>query len=432
MNKIDIVWFRNNLRTEDNEALSQAVQNGNKILALYCLDPRLFEISTFGFKKTERFRTKFLLESLHELQDQLNNLNIQLHTPSLSIKACFTSLKETYSIQNIYMQKEWTFEEQSEQEEVRNILPNTKWHEYYDQFLFHPEDVPFETHDIPMVFTQFRKSCEKKASVRQPLPIPAAISKDRQVAIEGSIPKLEEVGFDSFEQHPSTAFPFQGGEIQANKRMDYYIWDSNKIEFYKKTRNGLLGKDYSAKFSPWLANGSLSARVIYQEIKDYEKEVRKNESTYWLIFELIWRDYFKYVSLKFGDSIFKQTGILDRVYDWSSNTKFVNEWIEGRTKEPFVNANMIELKETGWMSNRGRQNVASYFSKNLKLDWRIGAAYFEAMLLDYDVHSNYGNWMYVSGVGNDPRDRTFNIQLQASRYDKNSKFQKLWLSPTLF
>ena len=109
MNKIDIVWFRNNLRTEDNEALSQAVQNGNKILALYCLDPRLFEISTFGFKKTERFRAKFLLESLHDLQDQLNKLNIQLHTPSLSIKACFTSLKETYSIQNIYMQKEWTF-----------------------------------------------------------------------------------------------------------------------------------------------------------------------------------------------------------------------------------------------------------------------------------------------------------------------------------
>ena len=193
MNKIDIVWFRNNLRTEDNEALSQAVQNCNKILALYCLGPRLFKISSFGFKKTERFRAKFLLESLHDLQDQLNKLNIQLHTTSVSINACFTSLKETYSIQNIYMQKEWTFEEQSEQEEVRNILPNTEWHEYYDQFLFHPEDVPFETHDIPMVFTQFRKSCEKKASVRQPLPIPAAISKDRQVAIESSIPKLEEL-----------------------------------------------------------------------------------------------------------------------------------------------------------------------------------------------------------------------------------------------
>lgn len=93
---------------------------------------------------------------------------------------------------------------------------------------------------------------------------------------------------------------------------------------------------------------------------------------------------------------------------------------------------MQELQKTGWMSNRGRQNVASYFSKNMKMDWRIGAAYFEAMLIDYDVHSNYGNWMYVAGVGNDPRDRTFNVQLQASRYDKQGKFQKLWLSPTLF
>ena len=93
---------------------------------------------------------------------------------------------------------------------------------------------------------------------------------------------------------------------------------------------------------------------------------------------------------------------------------------------------MIELKETGWMSNRGRQNVASYFAKELLLDWRIGAAYFESLLLDYDVHSNYGNWMYVAGVGNDPRDRKFNTQLQAERYDSNHKFRNLWLEKTLF
>ena len=93
---------------------------------------------------------------------------------------------------------------------------------------------------------------------------------------------------------------------------------------------------------------------------------------------------------------------------------------------------MIELKSTGWMSNRGRQNVASYFAKELELDWRIGAAYFESLLVDYDVHSNYGNWMYVSGVGNDPRDRKFNVQIQAERYDINGKFRKLWLQPSLF
>ena len=93
---------------------------------------------------------------------------------------------------------------------------------------------------------------------------------------------------------------------------------------------------------------------------------------------------------------------------------------------------MIVLKKTGWMSNRGRQNVASYFAKDMLMDWRIGAAYFESMLIDFDVHSNYGNWMYVSGVGNDPRDRKFNIQLQAKNYDANGAYQKLWLQNSFF
>ena len=116
----------------------------------------------------------------------------------------------------------------------------------------------------------------------------------------------------------------------------------------------------------------------------------------------------------------------------NSNLKVIENWIQGETQDDFVNANMIELKSTGWMSNRGRQNVASYFSKTLELDWRIGAAYFEEQLLDYDAHSNYGNWMYVSGVGNDPRDRKFNTQLQAERYDGNHRFRNLWLQKELF
>ena len=138
----------------------------------------------------------------------------------------------------------------------------------------------------------------------------------------------------------------------------------------------------------------------------------------------------KIVNLK--NEIFKITGILEKNYSWNRDEKAIKNWIEGTTKDDFVNANMKELKKTGWMSNRGRQNVASYFAKDLQLDWRIGAAYFESMLLDYDVHSNYGNWMYVSGVGNDPRDRKFNTKLQAKRYDGNFKYRKLWLENTLF
>ncbi|WP_372973692.1 DASH family cryptochrome, partial [Muriicola sp.] len=223
-----------------------------------------------------------------------------------------------------------------------------------------------------------------------------------------------------------------GGENAGGKRIQEYFWDSGKLAYYKKTRNGLVGKDYSSKLSPWLANGSLSAKKVYWEVKRFEKEVKKNQDTYWLVFELIWRDYFKYVSLKHGNRIFHLGGILGRDYSWGNSEAAKKDWIRGNTTEPFVNANMIELARTGWMSNRGRQNVASFWAKELQQDWRIGASYFEAMLLDYDVHSNWGNWMYNSGVGNDPRDRKFNIQRQASQYDPKGKFQNRWLQTSLF
>lgn len=107
----------------------------------------------------------------------------------------------------------------------------------------------------------------------------------------------------------------------------------------------------------------------------------------------------------------------------------MHKWIEGETGDDFVDANMIELKTTGFMSNRGRQNVASYLVHKLNLDWRVGAAWFESMLIDYDVTSNYGNWIYAAGVGNDPRDRVFNTKKQAGMYDKSGAYRKLWLAP---
>ena len=112
----------------------------------------------------------------------------------------------------------------------------------------------------------------------------------------------------------------------------------------------------------------------------------------------------------------------------SPNEELLNRWINGETESDFVNANMLELKHTGFMSNRGRQNVASYLCNDLKLDWRYGAAYFEQQLIDYDVCSNWGNWAYVAGVGNDPRkDRYFNVVKQANDYDKEGVYRKLWL-----
>jgi deoxyribodipyrimidine photo-lyase len=422
----NLVWFRNDLRVNDNISLFKATQNTTKTIAVYCFDPRHFAETKYGFKKTEKFRAKFLIETIEELLENLAQKNISLLVYFDKPENIIPKIVTEHQIDFVYTQKEWTDEEQKVNCNLKNKLQNVEFTESYDQFLFHPEDIPFKNiQNLPEVFTVFRKQCEKDVKIRQ------TVSIDKQLEtnlIENNtkIPKLADLGFEDFQTHKNTAFPFKGGENQAIKRLENYFWETKNISKYKQTRNGLIGTDYSSKFSPWLANGNISAKTIYWKLKQYETENEANEDTYWLVFELIWRDYFKYISLKHGNKIFKLDGILANKYDWKFNPKVFNQWITGNTKEPFVNANMIELLKTGFMSNRGRQNVASYWAKELEQDWRIAAKYFESMLIDYDVHSNYGNWMYNAGVGNDPRDRKFNIKRQAEMYDAKGKYQDLW------
>lgn len=427
-----LVWFRNNLRVHDNQSLSKATENHEKVIAVYFFNPKDFTKDRFGFKKTEKYRAAFLIETIKSLQLNLEKINTTLLVYFESPEKKISELCKEYSIGSIYTQKEWTKEEVDSNNLIKKSLAeDVKFIEDYDQFLYHPDSVTKDFSKIPSVFSVFRKTLEKTVKIDKEktflqLPLTNRIDNVTQ------IPSIEDLGFEDFIVSTKTAFPFHGGENEALKRIDKYFFKTKKVAVYKKTRNGLIGKDYSTKFSPWLANGSLSAKTIYWKIKDFEDEFGANQSTYWVIFELVWRDYFKYISLKHGSKIFKIGGILEKNYTWNADQSIIEKWKNGNTKDNFVNANMIELKETGWMSNRGRQNVASYFAKELQLDWRIGAAYFESMLLDYDVHSNYGNWMYVAGVGNDPRDRKFNTKLQADRYDANHKFRKLWLEKTLF
>ncbi|RXG24853.1 DASH family cryptochrome [Leeuwenhoekiella aequorea] len=431
---MDLVWFRNDLRIRDNSNLIDASGAGESILAVYFFDPRHYQIDEFGFKKTEKYRAQFLLETVSDLKENLNNLNISLLVYLGKPEDILPELIEKYDIKNIYLQKEWTSEEAAVLLNVQQNIPQgIKFIEKYDQFLWHPDDIPYNHFSqIPKVFTNFRKTCEKHTSVRPAKKIPKKLSQENRLDNTTHIPSLQSLGLEHFKRDSRSAFPFKGGENQALERIQSYFFKSKNLKNYKETRNGLVGSAYSSKLSAWLANGSISPRTIYWYVKKFEEEYIKNDSTYWLIFELMWRDFFKYISLKHGDSIFKINGISTATYEWKSNNSIRKEWIDGATKYSFVNANMIELAKTGWMSNRGRQNVASFWSKENQQDWRIGAAYFESMLIDYDVHSNYGNWMYASGVGNDPRDRIFNIEKQTERYDASGNYTRLWTQNNLF
>lgn len=422
-----IIWFRNNLRTHD-ASFWKHIQKEDDVIAIYCIEPKWLEETVYGWKKMEVFRAQFLIESLSDLKQNLAKSGIALYVFKETAHKVFQKIHKVFPFETIITQNEWTYEEVIVNKQIEYNFPEVNWITTFDQFLIDPSDLPFSIENQPDIFTDYRKKIELKWSVKDVIISPDTLFKTIELPIISYIPSIEELGYEPIITDKRRAFPFKGGETEALRHLRKYIWEYQQVRTYKETRNELIGIQYSTKFSPWLANGSLSAKMIYQEIRKFEEEVLKNDSTYWVLFELLWRDFFKCVSLKQGNKLFHLTGILNKKYNWKNDKIIINNWINGKTKYDFINANMLELKHSGWMSNRGRQNVASYFAKEMQQDWRIGASYFEAYLIDYDVHSNYGNWNYLAGVGNDPRDRKFNIDLQAKNYDCFHVYRNLWLT----
>lgn len=260
-------------------------------------------------------------------------------------------------------------------------------------------------------------------------------------------------------QRYECAHPFNGGESAAQERL-HYLLKHGKMTSYQDTRNGLVGTDFSTKLGAFLALGSLTARQIhhamvafedgeddaYQGASGYGKG--ENDGTKGVRYELLWRDYMRLCTQKFGQRLFSIHGFRAKTTykkDWltadtasaprnqkPSATRVaeqVNRFLEGTTGMGLIDAAQRELYHTGYTSNRTRQNVASFLAKHLGIDWRYGAEWYESMLVDYDVHSNWANWQYVAGVGNDPRGdtRIFNPVKQACDYDKDGSYVRMWV-----
>lgn len=424
-----IYWFRNDLRIHDHELLSAQVDQPDVLLPVYCFDPHQFTQHELGFRRTGPFRTQFLIESLTDLRQSLEARGSGLYVVVGKPEEEIPRLARAMNAQVVFAEKEVTAEEVAVEDRLAQSLDiplQTVW----GRSLIHPDDLPFDLDDLPDVFTSFRKAVEagNGIPVRQSAPTPASLPPLPDNIRGKPLPTLEELGLATPAKDSRGVLAFRGGEQAGLDRLAEYFWRRRALTHYKDTRNGMLGEDFSSKFSPWLACGALSPRRIYNEVQRFEEEIVANESTYWLIFELLWRDYFRFVAWKYGSRIFKKGGIKGKSGRFENNKERFFRWCQGETGEPFVDANMKELACTGYMSNRGRQNVASFLCHDLNLDWQWGAAWFESLLIDYDVCSNQGNWMYVAGVGNDPRpNRRFNIQRQAQRYDPDGAYVKHWL-----
>jgi deoxyribodipyrimidine photo-lyase len=210
--------------------------------------------------------------------------------------------------------------------------------------------------------------------------------------------------------------------------MDYFS-DKKALE-YKQTRNELMGNDFSTKFSVWLAHGLISARQIFTSLKNYEENNGANESTYWILFELLWRDYFRLLHFKYDRKLYFPFGLKNKEINETSQDNISN-LEEANTESSFINAGIRELQNSGFLSNRMRQILASFIIFEMKIDWRIGADFFQKYLIDFDIYSNQGNWIYIAGYGTDPRGgRRFNVEKQKNTYDIDNQYEMCWNEDT--
>jgi len=433
-----LYWFRSDLRLDDNPNLLAACNAAGAILPVYIHAPQ--EHVMWGFNRISEHRTQFLRDTLADLKQKLTLLGsdlVELQSPQESAASRaerLVELAQQHGINTIYCEVIQAPEEMQEIALLR--AAGLMVHAQLASSMIAMSDLPFTPKAMPDQFTQFRNAIEKaKQLFTKPVSAPTHIPPlplnfDRSAwTSRASIALATEHVLQS---HPHSSFPhlspaFRGGESAALAHLQQYL-ERALPHSYKATRNQLHGVDYSSKFSPWLALGSISARRIMQQLKQFEADRGANEGSYWLWFELLWRDYFRVLHLKWGRQLYCASG-LNQAEKPVHNARGFARWCSGTTGESIVDAGMRELKGSGYLSNRLRQVVASYLIYDLHSDWRAGAAWFESQLLDYDVYSNQGNWLYIAGRGTDPRGgRRFNPQKQAHDHDPSGSYRALWLS----
>lgn len=416
MLKTHLYWLTQDLRLDDNLALHKASVNCDRLIIVFCLNPNEFSPNRYSLSGMSENRWRFLHQGLVCLQQQLAALGQQLIVRYEQPVSALSELISEYNVSRIVASEQVGWYERQCWKTLQKRFPTVSFQMFNSHRLLELDQLPFSLDILPSSFSAFRKQVEH-LKIDQPLaPITALPACP---IIHTSWPKhLPAVTDNSSE--------FQGGEVAAQQQLLGYF-NSHWPGQYKNHRNALDGWQHSTKFSAWLAQGSLSAKRIVKRLLAYEKQHGANDSTYWIYFELLWREYFQLYALKHGSALFQYRGIQFHNPLTSYYPQRFRAWCEGNTPYALVNACIKQLNTTGFMSNRGRQIVASCLVNELQLDWRYGAAYFEQQLIDYDVASNWGNWQYLAGVGADPRGkRHFNLQKQTAEHDPEGLFIKRW------
>ncbi|WP_406824149.1 DASH family cryptochrome [Pedobacter sp. KACC 23697] len=424
MSKKILVWFRNDLRLHDNEMLVEAIAKSDSILPVYILDRRSFGETKYGTLKTGNIRAQFILESVLGLRNALKQIGGNLLIAEGSPEDIIPQLVQEYEITEVYHHREVAREETH----ISTLVENALWKlrvnlkHFIGHTLYNKEDLPFPIKDIPDAFNQFKKKIERDSMIKPCFAAPDRINV-AEVIDWGTLSSLEDLDLLPQQKDQRADFEFWGGEAEGLAHLQKVIMVMQQAA---TTKNLIL----ASKLSAWLAMGSLSPRKVYWEIKKMESVPNTKAMFNHILLGLLWRDYFRFMFKKYGNTFFSPDGFGSQgLVDVANEQENFNKWRNAQTGFAVVDAVMTELNQTGFISNIARQTAALYLINNLEVSWVLGAAYFEEKLIDYNPASNWGNWANVAGVGNDQKSKSvFDLDKNIKNLDPKGNYAITWAS----
>ncbi len=295
--KRSLVWFSNNLRTQSNQVIQEAINLSDSVFCIFIVDERLELKNEWGLNRIGPFRKKHQIDALLDLKQQLQSKEIQLHIYKGNPTILIPEICKRNKIETIFKQVDFAHDEIRDNELI-STNSGIKIQFIDDNYLIPIHELGFPLQKLPDVFTQFRINVEKNMPVfYKPNLIQLS---DCEVLTDENIEELISIQSETTEK--------VNGETKALLHLKTYI-ESGHARHYKETRNGLINDSDSTKLSPFLAMGCLNAKTVMHHVREHENEFGANESTYWIWFEILWRDYFRNVSAKFGKRIFLKNGI---------------------------------------------------------------------------------------------------------------------------
>lgn len=399
--EVSIFWFRRDLRLNDNAGLYHALRSGKPVIPIFIFDESI--LSKLEDKHDKR--VDFIHRSLANLKLELQNLGSDLQVFHGKPIEVYNQLVKDYSIKSVFTNHDYEPYAQKRDLEISELLSEhgIAFQTFKDQCIFEKGEVLKDDGKPYTVYTPYSKKWKAKLNSFYLKSYPTEKYFTNFLKFDGeNSPTLEEIGF----QKTNISIPSIEVEL-------------NILKNYHETRD-IPSVEGTSKLSIHLRFGTISIRQLAQTA------MKTNEK---FLNELIWRDFYMTILWHFPhvvDGAFRPA--YDRI-EWESNQTHFETWCRGETGYAIVDAGMRQLNETGWMHNRVRMIVASFFTKHLLLDWRLGEAYFAQKLIDFELSSNNGGWQWAAGSGCDaaPYFRVFNPYLQTERFDSELKYIQKWV-----